>query len=233
MALLEASTPSTRAKSAFLSDIFTRVLVQVFTGLKGIIYIPIIAKELGARDFGIWAQVIAVSTLLVPMLVMRLEMASVRYLAGEKDMRKVGRMIGTILIFQIGVVSIGLIIGLSLASWLATLLFGEGVPSIYVVFLTILVAIKTFSYLLLYMFRAVGKIKLYSVIEVIQNVVEMAAVILVVLYLSLGLLSVIAVFMATEFLIAVVMLYLLFSFAPIQLGWEWKELRRYLRYSIL
>src|SRR6188474_1400042 len=86
-----------REQRTFLSDVIVRVIAQAFSGLKGLIYIPILAKQLTTVEYGIWTQVLTLSILLVPIFTVRLETAAVRYLAGESDKGKVGQMISTML----------------------------------------------------------------------------------------------------------------------------------------
>jgi len=77
------------SEQKFAFDVFIYGLTQVFVGLKGLFVLPVIAKILGATKYGIWSQVMVTISLLSPILTLRLEMASVRYLAakGEKEVR--------------------------------------------------------------------------------------------------------------------------------------------------
>jgi len=74
-------------KRSITLQTFIRFVTQAILKLRGFIFLPVISKNLGAMGYGVYSQVTLTVGLLSPVLLLRLEVASVRYLSG-KDSRE-------------------------------------------------------------------------------------------------------------------------------------------------
>jgi len=80
-------------------------LANLFTGLIGIIFLPILTRNLPIADYGMWVQLTVTVNLITTLILMGLPSYSmVRFLAGEKDTKKIqnGFYSIAIVIFIIG-----------------------------------------------------------------------------------------------------------------------------------
>jgi len=69
----------------FTKDVGIIAVVNFLVVIKGIIFIPLITKLLGAFEYGIWTQLLITVSLLTPLIRMGLTASLVRYLAAEKN----------------------------------------------------------------------------------------------------------------------------------------------------
>jgi O-antigen/teichoic acid export membrane protein len=69
----------------FTKDVLTIGIANALTVLGGIILLPLIAKTLGAGDYGIWAQVNVTISLVISLAGLGLPFAMTRFLAAEKN----------------------------------------------------------------------------------------------------------------------------------------------------
>ena len=75
----------------FTSDVIIYFLGEALLQVRGFIFLPIIAKTLGAVEYGIWTQITITLVLLTPVLMLRLETACVRYLGSEKNKKIISK----------------------------------------------------------------------------------------------------------------------------------------------
>ena len=71
--------------SKFATDVLMHGISQVFAQTRGLILLPLISIGLSLADYGIWAQTSATALLLLPLLILGLNQAAVRYLPGMRD----------------------------------------------------------------------------------------------------------------------------------------------------
>ncbi|HJH26261.1 MAG TPA: hypothetical protein C5S37_12365 [Methanophagales archaeon] len=72
----------------FTKDVGIVGITNIILSLKGLILIPIIAKTLGASEYGIWAQVLVTLELIAPIAAMNSDFTFVRFFAGVKDKKE-------------------------------------------------------------------------------------------------------------------------------------------------
>lgn len=67
----------------FIKDIKWLALAQIFLRAKGLIVIPLITHSLGATNYGVWTQIIAVAALAMPFIIWGMNRGFIRYASGE------------------------------------------------------------------------------------------------------------------------------------------------------
>jgi O-antigen/teichoic acid export membrane protein len=70
-------------KGHYLRNSGILALTELALRLRGIILIPLLTKYLGALNFGVWAQVSVITSMLSPILALGLDSAVVRFLPGQ------------------------------------------------------------------------------------------------------------------------------------------------------
>lgn len=71
----------------FVKDIGLVGIAQILTNLRGFILLPILAKTLGAADYGIWAQLSITVNFLIPLTSLGLPNALIRFLPGTREQK--------------------------------------------------------------------------------------------------------------------------------------------------
>jgi O-antigen/teichoic acid export membrane protein len=137
-----------------------------------LILFSLIAKGLGASEYGVWVQINVTLALLVPVVMLRLESAAIRYLSS-----KTGKAVGEDFFSMLLLIWIFLFctsgIGLLFERQVANFLFGDFTKISYIrLFFLSLIVNTTFDFLLKF-YRAFDKIKKYSVIELIVSFFSM------------------------------------------------------------
>jgi len=158
----------------FASDVAVRGLFQMLNALKGLLLLPLIAKLFGATGYGIWSQVTLTITLLAPLLTLRLDSALVRYLGGFADRReRASAFFGSaavVWMMSLGIFALGLVAKDSIAQ----IMFADpGLSAFSVLFVLFLVARGNLTFVLSY-YRAKSAIRLYTVLQTVQIVGEVA-----------------------------------------------------------
>ena len=64
-------------------------ITNLLISLSGIILLPILTKTLPIEEYGLWVQIIVTIGLILPFANMGLSPAIVRFLAAEKDKKKI------------------------------------------------------------------------------------------------------------------------------------------------
>lgn len=161
----------------FLSDVIWIGISQLFVMAFGIITMPALTKSYSTETYGVWAQLIATLAFVVPVINLQLNVAVVRFLAGEEDkakrMQYLGSMLTAILIFS----CLAFLVLNFLTNQLSILLFGS---TVYINFVR-LIFIWTFIEALFYFFssyyQAINKIKRISIIQTIFLIMRMTVIV--------------------------------------------------------
>jgi O-antigen/teichoic acid export membrane protein len=167
--------------SKFASDVFIHGVSQVFAQARGVILLPLISIGLSISDYGIWTQTSATANLLLPLLILGLDQAAVRYLPGMQDDKKrfAESFFSMLMVIGLTCILVFFIVWparsklsqliLPARSRLSQLILGDGgyVTYIYLLFMLVIGQIS-FRYLLNY-WRLIGKIAHYAVIRMVMD----------------------------------------------------------------
>lgn len=109
----------------FLTDYLAVMISIAFYSLRPLVLIPVILSNMGTTSYGIWAQILATSMLLSPLISLRLNNVLTRYLSGTEDGRHLS---GAFLMATfVVIVSVGVIFftGIWMGEPLAWLIYGN------------------------------------------------------------------------------------------------------------
>jgi O-antigen/teichoic acid export membrane protein len=159
---------------------------------------------MGATQYGIWTQITVTLTLLAPILMLRLEIASVRYLSsktGQDASRDFFPMLLLVFAIVIGVGGIAYFFNDSLALFL----FNDASQTYFVnLFLLILIARTLFQFSINF-YRVSKQMKKYSLIELLTAFFEIGGAVYLVLN-GVGLEGVLLPFIVVEFFAVILIL---------------------------
>jgi len=214
----------------YTSDVIIRLITQGMLRLRGLIFLPLIAKTLGTSQYGIWTQITVTLSLLVPVLTLRLETASVRYLSSKNEDTVSRDFFSMLVLIWIVSVVIATIIFLYKRQ-VAVFLFDNQEQVLYVELLFLLLLVRiTFSFLRNY-YRIFNQISKYSIIELLVTFGAVGAAIFFI-FSGKGLVGVLISFILTEAIASTLMLFDIIRLRgfPHRLGFT--NLVFYLRYTL-
>lgn len=173
-----ASTPKNAESFKFTRDILWFTVAQLFVSvILGIITLPALTKTYPPDIYGIWIQVSVTVILISPLLSLQLNLAVVRYLAGQEDKTKRRQALGAMLSAIIVTGCIVSLAGFFLKEQLSILLFAS--PE-YVNFVMMTIVWTFFNSLLNFFIaylRVRGKIKEISISSVAITVAQMISIV--------------------------------------------------------
>lgn len=218
-------------KNKFVTDVLVRGVTQVVVALKGVIFLPIISKNLGASQYGIWSQIMITSSLLVPILMLDLREANVRYLGSEENDEKPS-IFSSLLGFVWLILLVSLVIFNLFDNQLANVLFDDRTLTPFVkLFLLYLFSRTTFRLIHTY-YRANNKIKQHSLIQVLQTVTGIGIVSFLITLGNFELREALITLVSIDLFLSLLMLVNIFNNLGLSLKINFKKLKKYLKYSI-
>jgi len=135
----------------FVKDIGLIGIVQMLTNLRGILLLPIIAKSLGAESYGIWSQLIIALNVLSPIVLLGMPNALIRFLPGAKDKKEIREQLWSTLLLVIVSSILGALLLISFKGFIEATF---GIPSILLVYLSVLLIFQPIHWVLVTVFRA-------------------------------------------------------------------------------
>ena len=153
----------------FTKDIGIISLTQLVIFLKGLIALPIIAKLLGAENYGVWEQLGVTLSLVTLAATLGLPYTLVRFLAAEKDKKEIQDGIYSVLTIVFAVVLV-IFSGIFLFSASISSFFGNG--KVLVQILAFAIIFDCLNLVFLGIFRAFRQIKKYSCFMIFQSLGE-------------------------------------------------------------
>lgn len=211
----------------FVKNIGSIGLTNLLLVLKGLIVLPIITKLLGAESYGIWSQIGVTVSFLVPLALLGLPGALIRFLAAEKDKKSI----------QEGVYSsFFLVLSLTLVIALLLIVFIQPLSRFYQ-FQPILIAIMAFIVLFdalhliilntLVAFREITK---YIFFVAFLNIGEIGLIVAS-LMLGYGLLGAVASLLIIRVIIFLILFLIIFKKIGFKLP-DFSRMKDYLRFGL-
>jgi O-antigen/teichoic acid export membrane protein len=151
-------------------------ITNLVFSLRGLILIPILTKTLGADAYGIWSVIMVTISLLSPLALLGLTSAMIRFLAAEKDKRKIQEGFYSVIsvVFFAGLI-LSLIVFLLADSFAITILKDiSAAPLIKIA--SVVILLQALDLASLEFFRAFGRMKKYSGLMFLQTVAEVGFV---------------------------------------------------------
>src|SRR3989344_1012819 len=143
----------------FTKDIWIIGFTNVLVALSGLLLLPIVTKNLGIQDYGIWAQISVTIGLITPLILMGLPGAIVRFLAAEKEKGKFQEGFYSVLILTF---AISCTIGILIIIFSGTIGKLLHIPSLFVNFLSLIIIFECTNSVLMSFFQAVRETKKYA-----------------------------------------------------------------------
>ncbi|RLA62852.1 MAG: hypothetical protein DRQ88_13170 [Epsilonproteobacteria bacterium] len=214
----------------FTRDVLLVGISRVLVALRGIILIPVLAKTLGAADYGLWSQSMVTIYLLTPLAGLGLSQGMIRFLAVEKNKEKIGEDFYTILSITL-VAAIAVAVALyTSSSSLAELFFSnENATQILQISSAILVFWVLDALLLAYFktFRQMGAFAFASTGVFMVEILFIAAVTL----LGWGLVGAVTILLLSRIIFFLILLAVIYT----QIGFtlpRFINTKKYLRFSL-
>ncbi|MBA7507591.1 hypothetical protein ES706_06311 [subsurface metagenome] len=177
---------------------------------RGLILLPILTKVLGAGDYGVWSLILVTISLLLPFVMLGLPYGMGRFLPAERDRRKASKGIFTTL-FTILFTSIIFASCLFfLADTVATVLLKDASFAPIIRIASLLVILQALSQLSVESFMPFRQVKTYSILTIIQTLMEIALVYFLVLF-GFGLYGAIIALLVTRGIVLLISLPLIIS----------------------
>lgn len=156
----------------FANDSWLSGIATIATSFKGLIILPILAKELSPSLFGIWSQIMAAILLLLPFCFLELQYSMTRFLSAENDRRKINEGVSSILLV-VGTTTLIVSIIIYITSWQLAIIFFKSVNAAPFVKLSAIMLIATMlDQFFLQYFISFRQMERYSAFTVLQAIVE-------------------------------------------------------------
>jgi O-antigen/teichoic acid export membrane protein len=158
----------------FLIDTGVVALTQLLLKLKGVVTLPLIAQTLGTAQYGIWAQVLAFVTLVSSICNGNLHLPLIRFIA--EDRREQARIYTTLLLATFGFGIAGAAgVFVFRRTW-SDLVFPGGEMLPYLSVVALLILFGNLRSLNVNLYRATGRLKVRSVVELVAAFGELAGI---------------------------------------------------------
>ncbi len=203
--------------------------VQIVVALKALIILPILTKNLGTADYGIWAQVLITISLLQPFVQLGLGAPIVRFLSSKVEKEIVQGVVTALSVVFVTGVFASLVLYMC-ADFVASTFLDEDSAVSVVQIAAPVVALDALISIALGSFRVFGQIKLYSGVMLLQTILEIVVIASFVLS-GHGLVGAILSVLIVKAVTLVVVLCLMFSHAGFASP-DYSILRPYLKYGL-
>jgi O-antigen/teichoic acid export membrane protein len=218
--------------SKFATDVLMYGISQVFAETRGLILLPLISIGLSLADYGIWTQTSATAVLLLPLLILGLNQAAVRYLPGMRDDKErfAEAFFGMLLVIYLFCTLV------CLAAWpgrylLSRLILGGDtyVRFIYLLFMLV-VGQVSFRFLLNY-WRLVLRISHYALIRIVMDAVLLVGLVVIIVWLKLGIMAGILYWVGLQWVFSLALLLFILRQIPFRWPRDFRLVLPYMRYA--
>ncbi|MFH1451231.1 MAG: oligosaccharide flippase family protein, partial [bacterium] len=202
-------------------------IIQLVNALKGLVVLPVITKLLGAKNYGIWAQLGVSLSLIPPLALLGLPTALVRFLATKKDKKEIREEIysSALIIF-----SVSTVIALLIFFFAAPIAVFFRCQPILIQIFSLIIVFECLNSLFLNIFRSFGEIGKFSFFTIFQSIGEVSLIALTVL-LGYGLSGAIASLFVIRFITFLILAVLIVKKIGIGLP-RFSKTKEYLSFGI-
>lgn len=161
------------AYEKFLKHVAGIGIANLIIAVQGILLIPIITKYLGAHNYGIWVQLMLIVALLVPLSMLGLDAAVIRFLVGEKDKEKISEgffsSTSIVALFSLILALFTFLLSDSISFYL----FTDSSLSNLIRITGAILVVQSLNQMGLTLFRTFRRIKTYSILTIFQRIAEL------------------------------------------------------------
>jgi len=215
-------------------DILIKAISDFLNLVLNLVVISVIARSLGSFQYGLFSQVTTTVALLIPVLLLRLNTASVRYFPKIIDSKeKIKAKFVSILLIVSGFTLIVCIIIYFAKSIISKLVFGSSSHSDLVVFLAIYIFVKVILVYAIDFYRAINKTRYSSLFGVIRLVFILAFIYLIT-FVNINIINVLIAYIFSEALLLLLIFIVLFRgyFKNITTSIDFAGLKPYFLYCL-
>ena len=203
-------------------------VTNFLVALNSIILIPILTKNLPISDYGLWVQVNTTYFLITGFTALGLPYTMVRFLASEKDNERIQEVFYSLFSLIIFSSLITLLILIYFSKSISLVLFGGNVDVIKITGLIIFFG--SLNLFFIDYFRAFGRMKIYSMILIIQAYLSLGLV----TYFTLsgkGIVTIVSGLLISQILIALGVFPLIISKIGLKIP-RFKNIKEYLNFGL-
>ncbi len=221
-------------RSSLIKDLIFRGASDVLNALIGLAIIALVARQLDTGAYGIYTQVVTTVSLFVPLLLLRLNTACVRFfptiINDKADLR---RHFTTVVLTVFAVSLMAVILFVMAAKWSAQLIFGQAAPLRLMLLLCLYLLLRSMVTLFIDYFRAMNRSTLASGYNSLRFLLVLLCLIYAVLSNS-GVHGILSAHVVAELLILVVSGYHLYRDKVLGFiaQWQPRDIKPYLAYSL-
>ena len=186
-------------------------IAKVVVSIKGLIILPILTKNLGPSDYGIWALILVTVSLLQPFILLGLDSSILRFLS-SKGKKEVFQGIITTFFVIVFMSIVAILIIFFASNFLASNLLKEESTAYIIIIASPLILLQTLNTLFIGSFRIFGQIKRYAMILFLETFLE---IILITFFIfsGYGLKGAIFAILISRTITLIIMLFLVISYA--------------------
>jgi len=203
-------------------------IINILVSLSGIILLPILTKNLTIEDYGTWVQIIVTVGLIPSLVMLGLPGSIVRFLAAEKDKRKVQDGLYSVIVVILFTSLIASSLLFLFSNPLAESLFGG--RSDLVKILALIIPVECLNQVCLDCFRAFQQIKKYSAFVFLQTY-GMVAFVAYAVFSGYGIFGAVLALLLSKILVLLIMASLIISTIGIKIP-EFSYLKEYLHFGL-
>lgn len=214
----------------FTKDVGLMGFLSMIGQLRGLILLPILAKEIGPANYGIWSQANVTIELLIPVALLGLNGAFIRFLAAEKDRKILREGIYSTLFAVILMSTILSLIVFLFASEIASALFGGAEAAIVVKIISGILIIWSIDKIFLTFFRTFRKMKFFTGTSIAINFGEIGLIAYLV-FAGYGVAGIVFSLLFVRLIVGIFMAYIVISTVGFKFP-DFSFIRTYLNYSL-
>ena len=203
-------------------------ILNILVSLSGIILLPILTKNLPIEEYGTWVQIVVTIGLIPSLVMLGLSGSIVRFLAAEKDKRKVQEGLYSIIVVILFTSIIASSLLFLFSNPLAECLFGG--KSDLIKILALIIPVECLNQVCLNYFRAFQQIKKYSLFVFLQTY-GMVALVAYAVFSGYGISGAVLSILVSKILVLLIMSSLIISGIGIKIP-EFSHLKEYLHFGL-
>ncbi len=203
---------------------------QALTSLGSFLLLPIITKDLGAYNYGIWSQISITISLISPLALISLSTTLIRFLSSEKDKEKIRESFFSIIFFVAFTGLLASILMYLSSNFIATYIFKDISSSYFIKASSLIILLTVIDQITTIYYRIFQQIKKYSYLTIFQTFGRLILT-LAFLLMGFGLMGVIFAVLIVQSLLFIISICGIIS----QIGFaipKFNQIGDYLRYSI-
>jgi len=194
----------------FIKRVGLVIITSFVTLLEGLILLPILTKNFGIADYGIWVEIMATISLAMPFIMLGLPSAMLRFLPAEKEKKNTAMGIFTVFFSVLSVSIISALALFLLSDSFANILLKDPSASFFIKIAAVLLVLEALNQTSLVTFRIFEQIKKYSTLIILQTFLEIGLASFLVLS-GFGLFGALIAFLIARIIIILFSLFFIIS----------------------